>query len=128
VHQPGDALPDSQSSSGFPSQKHSATFKQLADDVVAAWNAEPRLPRIRNLSEKRKRALAARSKDPFFVEHFREAIRKISESKFCLGENDRGWRADFDWFLQPGTVTKIIEGKYDNKADARHRSAPESFI
>lgn len=128
VHQPADAQPDSQSSSGLLPQIQSARLKQLAGDVVASWNKAPRLPRIRNLNDKRKGALAARTKDAFFVEHFQEAIAKISESKFCLGKNERGWRADFDWFLQADTVTKIIEGKYDNKADARHCRALESFI
>ena len=77
------------------------------------------MPRIRNLGDKRRRALAARTKDAFFVEHFREAITKISESKFCLGDNDRGWKADFDFLLKPGVIEKVIEGKYDNRAAAQ---------
>jgi hypothetical protein len=86
------------------------------------------LPRIRNLSDKRKRALAARTKDAFFVEHFREAIAKMSESNFCVGENDRGWKAGFDFFLKPGVIEKVIEGTYDNQPAAARRKAPESFI
>ena len=97
-----------------------------ADDVVAAWCAAPGLPRIRNLSDKRRRGLAARIKDAFFVEHFREAITKISESKFCLGDNDRGWKADFDFLLKPGVIEKVIEGKYDNRA--LRSGEPKSFI
>jgi len=36
----------------------------------------------------------------------------IPDSPFLLGENDRGWRADIDWFLRPDSVTRILEGKY----------------
>lgn len=87
------------------------------------------MARIRNLSDKRRRGLAARTQDAFFVEHFPEAVAKISESRFCLGENDRGWKADFDWFLKPGTIEKVIEGKYDNPArTVSRRKEPESFI
>jgi hypothetical protein len=127
VHQLADAQPDSQSSSGPLSQVQSSS-NLIADDIVAAWNEAPGLPRIRNLNDKRRRVLSGRSKDAFFVENFRKAIAKMSESKFCLGKNDRGWKADFDFFLKPGTIEKVIEGKYDNKADAPHRRAQESFI
>jgi hypothetical protein len=44
-----------------------------------------------------------------------EAFDKIQNSDFCLGKNDRQWKASFDWILQPDTLTKILEGKYDNK-------------
>ena len=84
--------------------------------------------RIRNLGDKRKRALAARARDAFFGEHFREAITKMSESKFCVGENDRGWKADFDFFLKPGVIEKVMEGKYDSQPAAARRKPPESFI
>jgi hypothetical protein len=114
---------DSQSSS-IPLTPDQSSFNLIADHVVAAWHAASRLPRIRNLNDRRKRALVARTKDPFFVEHYQEAIAKMSESKFCLGENDRGWKADFDFFLKPGVIEKVLEGKYDN----RPRKLPGSFI
>ena len=129
VHRLADTQPDSQNSSGSPHQVQSSKPKTgvsqrqsqretgaVAEAVAAAWNETPGLPRIRNLSDKRKRALAARTKDVFFVENFREAIAKIAKSSFCLGENNRNWRANLDWFLNPDTVTRIIEGQYDDGA------------
>lgn len=43
------------------------------------------------------------------------AIKKMGKSNFCQGVNDRGWTANFDWFIRKGTVDKILEGLYDNK-------------
>lgn len=41
-------------------------------------------------------------------------VSKIAASDFCNGKNDRGWKASFDWILQPETRLKVLEGKYDN--------------
>jgi hypothetical protein len=43
------------------------------------------------------------------------AIAMIGRSDFLMGKNDRQWKADFDWFIRPGSIAKILEGKYDNK-------------
>ena len=40
---------------------------------------------------------------------------RIVASRFCCGQNDRGWIASFDWILQPDTATKVMEGKYDDR-------------
>jgi hypothetical protein len=79
------------------------------------WNSKPNLPKVENVSATRLGHLQARRKDPHFVEHFAEAIDKIAESNFCLGHNDRGWKARFDWLLRPETVAKVMEGNYANK-------------
>ncbi len=42
-------------------------------------------------------------------------LKKIGDSDFCCGKNDRGWQASFDWLLQPETHLKVSEGKYDNR-------------
>ena len=42
------------------------------------------------------------------------AFDKIAGSKFLAGENERGWRAGFDWVMQTPHLIKILEGNYDN--------------
>lgn len=97
--------------------------------VTGAWASHPKLPQIRYLSEKRRTAIATRLRDDFFAGHYEEAIAKLAKSTFCLGENDRHWRADFDWFLKPDTVTRIIEGKYDdNGALAERTDLPSNLV
>jgi hypothetical protein len=39
----------------------------------------------------------------------------VISSPFLRGENDKGWRADFDWVLNPNNLAKIVEGKYDDR-------------
>lgn len=76
------------------------------------WNSIEALPKIRSLTEKRRKLLATRMRDPFFRDHWKDAADMIPGIPFLNGDNDRGWKADIDWFLQPDSVAKIIEGKY----------------
>lgn len=92
---------------------------------VVLWNSKEQLPKVQSFTQKRQQELNARKKDPFFVQNFEAAIELVCKSDFCLGENSRDWRADFDWILQPNTVAKIMEGKYQNKpAKAKPGAAP----
>lgn len=54
---------------------------------------------------------------------------RIHQSPFCCGQNDRGWVATFDWFLNPENILKVEEGKYDNRkrvsASVVHLPAPQ---
>lgn len=96
----------------------------IALEVVEAWNKSG-LTKCMALNDTRKRHLNARLGDSFFVSSWREAIAKVSISEFCKGKNDRGWRADFDWFLQPNAIAKIMEGKYDNRTIPSQPSKPK---
>lgn len=48
-----------------------------------------------------------------------EAVAKVGASAFCRGVNDRGWKADLDFLLQPKSYPKILEGHYDDRPTAR---------
>ena len=39
----------------------------------------------------------------------------LAESSFLRGDNDKGWQADFDFFVQKSSWQKILEGKYKDK-------------
>lgn len=87
-----------------------------ADKLLAFWNqhAHPKLARVRSMTSNRKTALRARLKE-HQPEELEEAIRRLSASSFCLGGGSQGWVADLDWLLRPGTVAKVLEGKYDDR-------------
>jgi hypothetical protein len=55
-------------------------------------------------------------------------MKKILQSDFLCGKNDRGWRADFDFFIKPETHIKIMEGKYDNRNGVKNRPMTHSEI
>lgn len=70
------------------------------------------------MNETRTKHLRARRLDPFWADNFEAVLAKVASSSFCSGKNDRGWVADFDWLLQPNVAAKVMEGKYDNKAQS----------
>lgn len=66
------------------------------------------------LTNKRKQTINARFKE-HGLDAIKDVIDKASESKFLNGENDRSWKADFDWIFKPTNFIKILEGNYGDK-------------
>lgn len=86
------------------------------DEFVDAWNAVASRSGwlvCRKMNAARTNQLRLRMKDAFWAENWRDAIEKASGIPGLRGANERGWRANVDWFLRPGTVLKIVEGVYD---------------
>ncbi len=84
------------------------------EHVVEAWNAMAErvgLAKVRRLTPERQRKLVQRIKQNT-IDEFTEAIGAIEGSPFLRGENNRAWRADFDFLLSPQKFTKLIEGTY----------------
>ena len=74
------------------------------------------LPKCLKLSENRKKHIAARWNEyGGDLETFVTLFTKAEASSFLTGNNDRGWAASFDWLMKPDNMTKVLEGKYDNK-------------
>ena len=84
------------------------------------------LPRVRKLTAQRRKHLNARWKELGSLDEFKEVFSRAQASSFLTGNNDRGWNADFDWLINESNMTKVIEGKYDDKAPTRE--AKSSFI
>jgi hypothetical protein len=84
-------------------------------EVVIYWNQKENLPKVKSFPSNRKKHLAQRLKDPFFAENWKASIDRISKSKFCTGLGEKGWKADIDFLLKPESVTRILEGKYDDR-------------
>ena len=43
-------------------------------------------------------------------------LEKLSNSQFLTGDNDRGWKASFDFLLQEKSFLKLLEGAYSGTA------------
>jgi hypothetical protein len=56
-------------------------------------------------------------------------VKKAAQTPFLAGENDRGWKANFDWLISNDTNhVAILEGKYDGKcAGSPHKSGGAFF-
>lgn len=97
-----------------------------ADAILQAYrDALPELPQPQLLTEQRKRAIAARwfemlgsasptGKTRFTGEAdgvvwFGRLFAKVRQNPHWMGENDRGWAADFDWLMKPANFAKVLE-------------------
>lgn len=93
-------------------------------DLLDAWNlSRGGLAKAKGLSKKRTIACEARLREIPDLSYWIGVIERMAASRFCCGENDRGWKADFDFLLRPDTHLKVIEGKYDNNQKGTGNSA-----
>lgn len=93
--------------------------------IVDEWNAVGPI-KCKHLNDSYRATLATRIRDPWWSENWPKAIERIPDLPFLLGKNDKGWKADFSWFIQKASVQKIIEGKY--VAEVKPRSLFEKPV
>lgn len=132
----GNALPPEGSSPTPPSPnppsippsppKGGSSPVERAISVFVQEAQRANLPVPHKVTADRRRKIEARLK-----EHgesvWAEACRKMADSAFCRGENERGWRADLDFLCQPKSFNGLLEGKYDDR-QSRAPPSRESFI
>lgn len=100
--------------------KANKTKISKAQQVVDRYNAIcTNLSRVVRLTDKRRRAVRLIHDKGYTPEQLDEAFRRAQASSFCAGQNDRHWKADFDWLLNENNLVKVLEGKYDNPAAAK---------
>ncbi len=86
-----------------------------AESILAFWNSFPELPKAITITRSRVRQIRKRLADPWWREHWRDGIKRIAASDFGKGGGERGWRANFGWFIGEDTLANILEGIYDNR-------------
>jgi hypothetical protein len=84
------------------------------EHVLEAWNdmaSRTGVPKAKPTPERQRklRTFIRRHR----VDEITEAIAAVERSPFLRGENDRSWKADFNWMLEPRNFTKLTEGTYD---------------
>lgn len=84
--------------------------------LAQIWNDNvTKLPKIKRCDGNRLKAARARYAAEADTAFWEAMVKKVNESDFCNGNNERKWVATFDWFIRPDTVQKVYEGKYDNR-------------
>lgn len=90
----------------------------VPDDLMALWNSkrDKRLPGCMKLTARRRSAAAARLKEFPRQRDWENFIDYINTSAWTLGETRNelhpAWKANFDWFVKPGSMVKFLEGQY----------------
>lgn len=110
---------------GTPDGAHDHTHSSLYTYILNIWNEifGEKLPKITKITEQRKAKINSRlplweklaqERNCDIETLLTEVFNKIKDSKFLLGDNDRGWRADFDWFIKSDKQTiRTLEGGYE---------------
>ena len=90
--------------------------KEVFDNFLNIYNQEcTNLPKCLKITEKRKVAINKCLKEKIDEEVFKEICIKANQSNFLIGENDRNWKADFDFVTRSDKAMQILEGKYENR-------------
>lgn len=72
---------------------------------------------VQKMTAPRRASLLARIKDCGGQDAWCEAMTRAGKSPLLTGQNNRGWRSDFDWLAKPANFTKLMEGNYDPRPD-----------
>ena len=100
--------------------------EEVENFLNAYNNTCTKLPSVRKVSDKRKKAIK-NIVNKYSKEEIQEVFNKTNESDFLTGRNDRGWKADIDFLLREDKFISILEGKYDsNKSRTDRRKFGET--
>lgn len=96
--------------------------------MIEIWQQELGnvLPKPRKIDKTRQQKLSARFRDTFgeSLDAWRQCCQRIRGSPLLTGDNDRGWRADIDFCLEPRKLNRILEGFYDRKQTGNGHARP----
>ena len=114
----GDVSPPAAAPPAMPNDTDAAVEAFNAVAEQAGW------PRIQRMTPGRLTALRARLRDSGGLEGWRAGLAKARASPFLCGQNDRGWKADFDFLTRAKVFTKLMEGSYDRTNDSHGKPGP----
>lgn len=91
------------------------------EQIITVWNLVSlennlKLPRAKALNPKRITAIKSsisEYEEMQKLDDWKNYFVKINGIPFLTGNNDRRWRADFDWVINKNNLLKVVEGRYD---------------
>ena len=114
-----------------PASRKSDDFRDpLIEKIISLYGeiTTGYFSQVRGLPDQRKRAVKK------FIDFYRKQVNAVDEaaflsavreyfcravrSPFLTGQNDRGWRATFDFLMNENKALALLEGKYDGRAQA----------
>lgn len=97
-------------------------------EIVKIYNAIcTNLPQVQKITEKREKAIDKLLKE-FSIEKFEEICKKANASDFLTGNNDRKWKADFDFLMRTDKALSVLEGKYSQNKPKSSEPKKEEFV
>jgi hypothetical protein len=93
--------------------------QRTPEEYAAYWNetVADLLPQVDELNEERRRKLNTRIKHGLTPQKFRDVLHRVLATPFLNGDNDKCWRADFDFVIRSDTtIARILNGFYGGGA------------
>lgn len=87
------------------------TLEPSFESFRKIWNQTPGVRTCSKETPARLKSFRARCKEPDWRDEAKQVLKKFPLK--CTEGEPEGWRPEIDWFLRPGQVTKILEGKFD---------------
>ena len=85
------------------------------NNIVKIYNENcTNLSKVLKITEKRKSAIRKFLKE-FTIDDFIDICKLANNNSFLTGNNNRNWKADFDFLLRTDKATSILENKYSSK-------------
>ena len=103
-----------------PYQKIKKLYNEICGEELSS---------IRTMSDQRRKHLRARWKEEGNLDILEYLFRKTIQSDFLTGDNDRGWKADFDWLIKNETnFNKVLEGRYENSGKKNNQTEQDDRL
>lgn len=83
------------------------------EEVQAYYNSLSNLPKCKSLTKTRIDAINE-LKDAFTIDEIKEVLKKADGISWLCGNNDKHWKADFDWLINIDNFVRVQEGRYDS--------------
>lgn len=94
--------------------------ESVLQEIAEMWNSIClNFPKVGKMTDKRKKKIPIRIKEMGGWDKAKAVLsdifKKVQQSKFLNGDNNRGWKCFFDWiFENESNWVKVYEGNYDN--------------
>lgn len=122
---------------GVTKEKETATLPLIPDEpdvtlkkIIAAWNdklAPLGFPSVLKNTPSRDKALKARigmSEDRKSLDWWESLFERLAVSDFLRNSaKEQNWLT-LDWLLNENNLVKVLEGKYDNRVEAKQNEKP----
>lgn len=99
---------DMQSDKSAPSSSQITEIIDLYHKICTSYS------KVTAISDMGKRALKTLMKK-FSVEQIKTVFEIAEKSDFLKGNNNRNWKASFDWFIKESNFVKVLNGNYTNQ-------------
>lgn len=106
------------------------SIDKLFVPLIEKWNELPdAIAKISTMKKDTQRyKMLSQRVNEYGSDKILEAIDKIKQSSFLLGQNKSGWTITFEWFVRPNNFVKVLEGNYTDKKISKSNNTKGKYI